>query len=478
MTRRRIIVLLLVGILSIGGGYYVYSRFTAPPATAVTRQVVAVQRGTLEATVSATGNVTMPHQAKLSFGISGGSSGKVDEVKVKMGDKVTEGQVLAKMDPTSLERSVTSAWASLRTAQINLTKAQQPYDEQDIANAEAAVRNAQVGIETAQRGLEVARNSTTYAQTVRDRQYELNYFESSYSDAVRQGNRSQDELARMYNNIVVAREKLAVAQQQAANAIDNAQNDLAKAQDTLRNAEQDLADKRAGGDSQDIALKRNSLISAQTSYQTALDNLNQATLTAPFAGVIASVGFKEGEQAAASANISLIDPGLVQVEAILDEIDVSKIRTGQAAIVTLDALPDLQLKATVTAVSPVATRQSGVVNYPLTLTLENSNPAIKEGMTALAAITITHKENVLLVPNRALRTANGQRVVTVQVGNQTEQPRVTIGLANDQYTEILEGLTDGDQVIIETTTTPRLNIPGISGGGMPSGGMPSGSFGR
>lgn len=468
MTRRRIITVVIVGILAVGGGYLLYNRFVAPPPSPTTRQVEPVRRGTLEATVSATGNITMPRQAKLSFG----SSGTVAEVKVKVGDQVKEGQVLAKLDTVPLERTVTSARANLRTAQINLEKATNPYDEQDIANAEAAVRNAQVAVEVAQRSVEVARNSTTNAQTVRDREYEWSYFVNRYIEAVNAGGHTQEDLDRLYNNVLTAQERLAVARQQAANTITNADNDLAKARDTLRSAQQDLAEKRAGGDAQDIELKRNALVSAQASYLTTLDNLNRATVTAPFSGVIASVGLKEGEQAAATANITLVDTSVVQVEAILDEIDVAKVRPGHDAIITLDALPDVRLKATVTAISPVATRQAGVVNYPVTLTLEPTQTPAKDGMTALATITVLRKENILLVPNRALRAVGGQRVVTVQAGNQTEQRQVRTGLSNDQFTEILEGLTQGEAVVIETgTTAPRIGVPGVPGGGMPSGTM-------
>lgn len=481
MTRRRIVILAITAIIAGGGGFYLYQRFTTPPPATTTRQAVPVQRGTLEATVSANGNITMPHQAKLSFGASGSSSSTVTEVKVKVGDQVSPGQVLAKLDTTSLERTVTSALTNLRTAQINLDKTIKPYTEQDITNAEATVRNAQVTAGTAQRSLEIARSSSTNAQTVRDREYELNYYESRYADAFNQGNRGQDELDRMYNNVLVAREKLAVARQQATNTITNAENDVAKAQDTLSNAQVDLEKKRAGGDPQDIELRRQSLISAQASYQTALDNLERATLTAPFSGTIASVSLKEGEQTTAAANITLVDISVLQVDAILDEIDVAKVKVGQEAVVTLDALPDVKLKATVTTIALVATRQSGVVNYPINLTLTPTDAPVREGMTALATITVTHKENVLLVPNRAIRVVGGQRVVTVL--GQTQPRPVRTGLANDQFTEILEGLTDGETVVIETaasTSSGGIGIPGVTGGGggMSGGVMPSGGFGR
>jgi multidrug efflux pump subunit AcrA (membrane-fusion protein) len=121
-------------------------------------------------------------------------------------------------------------------------------------------------------------------------------------------------------------------------------------------------------------------------------------------------------------------------------------------------------------VSPVGTRSSGVVNYAVSLTVDSLPPdlPLRESMTALATITTDRRENVLLVPDRALRTVGGRRVVMVSTGPTTSEAReVTVGLANDQFTEILSGLNDGDAVVISTsgTTTTRTGAVGAPGGG-------------
>lgn len=155
----QVLVLILVGVLTAAGGYFGYNRFLGKATAKESSNTTTVQvaRGTLATTVSTTGSLVMPNQAKLSFA----SGGTVTEMNVKLGDKVQKGQVLAKLDTSSLERAVEQARINLSTAEINLDEAKNPNTASDIADAEAAVRDAQVALDNARRNLQITQQGLT-----------------------------------------------------------------------------------------------------------------------------------------------------------------------------------------------------------------------------------------------------------------------------------------------------------------------------
>jgi HlyD family secretion protein len=464
-----------VALVTIGGGYTLYSRFMAPSSPEPTQIEVPVQRGDLSSTVSASGNIVMPHQARLSFD----TSGTVVSVTVDVGDMVEAGQVLAQLDPTPLERAVTQARANLNSSYINLNKVRNAYDASDIADAEAAVRNAQVALEAARRDLAITKSSETYAKEVRTAQYEANWYDTDCGDAIiayEASSISEDERIRRCNNAANARERLRVAQERAANALITSENNVSKAEDTLRRAEETLADMLDGADPDDVNLKWNQVVSAQASYENAVDNLAHATLTATFPAEVAAVNIGEGDRVlASSVAMNLVYTSQVELGATLDELDTPLVRRGQRAIVTLDALPDLELEATVVSISPLATIQSGVVNYEVTLELSpDDEVTLLEGMTVLAEIITSEQTNVLLVPSRAVQSQDGRRMVLVKTDEGVQPRPVTIGMSDGELTEIVSGLKEGELVVISTgTATGR--IPGfgiqrsLGGGGRPPG---------
>ncbi|HRE25093.1 MAG TPA: hypothetical protein PK954_00540, partial [Anaerolineales bacterium] len=131
----------------------------------------------------------------------------------------------------------------------------------------------------------------------------------------------------------------------------------------------------------------------------------------------------------------------------------------------------------------------GVVTFPVLVNIPNPDAALKAGMSAAVNIIVDERAAVLLVPNKAIRVANGERTVTVMTGlGQTQQVAVTIGLTNETYSEVTSGsLKEGDRVVISGTTTSGSSsttegsgfggilggggIP-MDGGGAPGGGMP------
>lgn len=177
--------------------------------------------------------------------------------------------------------------------------------------------------------------------------------------------------------------------------------------------------------------------------------LAKAVITASFDGVVADIYIKEGQQlSATSPAIYLIDPSAIKLSGVIDEMDVSKVKLGQEATITLDALPDKEVKGRVTFISPASTAQAGVVFYKTTITLENPDEELKDGMSANAEIVIEEHDGVLLIPNRAVQGSLEKLWVEVVTEGQIEERQISIGLSDGTYTEILSGLEEGEEVVL------------------------------
>jgi multidrug efflux pump subunit AcrA (membrane-fusion protein) len=141
----------------------------------------------------------------------------------------------------------------------------------------------------------------------------------------------------------------------------------------------------------------------------------------------------------------------MELDAEVDEIDIPGVRLGQRAVISVDALPDLQLEGKVTSISPLSTEKSGVILYKVKVgfdVLENSG--LKSGMSATADIIFTKRSNVLLVPSRAIgQDSSGNPMVKVMVDEQIQERPVVIGISDGYQTEIVDGLDEGEVVVIE-----------------------------
>jgi len=215
-----------------------------------------------------------------------------------------------------------------------------------------------------------------------------------------------------------------------------------------------------------------SLAQAQEELEQAQEKLENETLTAPWDGVVASVGAEVGDTfhsatAAGTVIVHLIDLTALELPVQVDEIDIARIKLNQRAVVTIDALPDVKLEGSVTAISPVPAATGGVVLYDVTIgltTLEGTDPKI--GMSATANIIIEKRSNVLLIPTQAIKQdRQGNSIVMIQDGEQLQPRPVVTGISAGLLTEILDGLSEGEIVVIEMPA-------GIEQSGEPTGRPP------
>ncbi len=210
-----------------------------------------------------------------------------------------------------------------------------------------------------------------------------------------------------------------------------------------------------------IAQTQTALSSSWLAYQAA-----SATITAPIDGVVSDLTITPGLQigsanttasagSGASAQVigSVKTNGKPVVSVSISEIDAVKVKTGDKATVTFDALPNKTFTGKVAGINTMGIVSSGVTTYPTTILLDLPNDQILPNMSATANIVTSIKDNVLLVPLAAVQTSAGQSTVRVmQNGVPTSTP-VVVGDSSDTQTEIVSGLTEGQTVVIGVIST-------------------------
>ena len=189
------------------------------------------------------------------------------------------------------------------------------------------------------------------------------------------------------------------------------------------------------------------------------DELMKTEILAPFDGTVVDIGVKENDQLSAfdyssKTAVYLVDTGTVEMDGVVDEIDIYKVNVGEEAIIIVDALPDVELKGNVTFISPFGTRETGVVEFPVTISLEPTDIELKGGLTATADIIVEKHENILLIPNRSIKGSPGDYWVDVVLDEKTmttEKRQVKLGAQNERLSEVISGLSEGEKIIVEAT---------------------------
>ncbi len=408
MKRQTVLIAGVVGTLAlVGGGLFLATRSpgnVASASTTVRAQNAQVARGTLVATVNTAGNVSAPKSASLAFQ----QAGRVAKVNAQIGDAVKANQVLMELDLVDLQLALKNVQAGLANAQANLdnAKAKNSQNPNQLIVVKAQVDKAIITLQKAQ---------------------------SDYNAVAWRGDIGMtSQAAALQTATIDYQSALANFNQTAATINDSA----------LRTAQAQLDQ-------------------AQVSLEQAQRNIEKAKIVAPFDGIVNTVNFSFGDTAGTNAAaVTIVDLATLQIKVTLAEVDIAKVKTGQTAQLTLDALTGKTYSAQVQTVAPVGTVTQGVVNYPVTLVVQNVDGAIKPGMTANAAIVVERRENVLMIPNRAVRTQGNQRTVTVLFKDEQITTPISVGLANDSFVEVTNGLQEGDVVLIQQTQTRGANVPG------------------
>jgi len=211
-----------------------------------------------------------------------------------------------------------------------------------------------------------------------------------------------------------------------------------------------------------IKIAESELEVAEQAVARAQKQLDEATITAPFDGVVAAVYVKEGDITPSPTMSSmplvyLIDPSSMELTAEVDEIDIPDVELGQSAIIEVDALPEEKFEGMVTSVGSLPIIEAGLVLYEVKIGFDvPEGSGLKVGMSATADIIIQQRNNALLVPERAIeRDSQGNAVVMVKLNGQIEARPVVTGISDGLQTEILDGLDEGEILAVKKRATPE-----------------------
>ncbi|MBM4328758.1 MAG: efflux RND transporter periplasmic adaptor subunit [Deltaproteobacteria bacterium] len=191
---------------------------------------------------------------------------------------------------------------------------------------------------------------------------------------------------------------------------------------------------------------------AEAELDHAKTQLSYANIAAPIKGTVAEVATIQGETVTTGLNaptfIKIIDLERLEVRAYVDENDIGRVRVGQDAIYTVASYPGTEFKGAVTSIYPSATIQDNVVYYITTVSVDNREEKLKPDMTANVLIFLDQRKGVLTVPNKAVQREGNSKFVYVIEGGAPQRRPVGTGWKDSSYTEILDGLREGESVVV------------------------------
>ena len=326
-------------------------------------------------TISGAGTVTIAAYANLYFG----SAGQIATINVKEGDHVAKGTVLAELDTTSLEATLTQAMVNLDqaklaqtqaksnlvTAQFNLDKTKSVSDIKDaLTDDQLAIKDIEVNLNQAQATGDTS-SLKALNQNLAGYEKDLQMQQDTLTKLLSQDLNTSSDSATYINGQKYDRLTVEDIQNKQI-AVDLAQQTVDKSQDTIDQAQENI--------------------------NVAQQQLSLATITAPFDGLVATVNQNAGDIISAPSQsqhpiIYMIDPSTMEISIGVNELDIPQLKIGKKAVINIFAYPNTKLDGTVTAISPTPVVQGGITDYSVTFTFPiPSSIDVRVGMNGTASI--------------------------------------------------------------------------------------------
>jgi HlyD family secretion protein len=393
-TRKRVIGS-VVAVVVLGGAAYTMAGFNTATASFEPSRLSTVERSTMVRSVVATGKVEPISKVE----IKSKANGIIERLHVEVGDVVDAGDVLAELDKEELNARVREARANLQAAEAGLAGARAQLEKNKV---EAEGPEVQFAERAAQRARDL------FDQKLMP-QSELDQARSAYEQAVNRQRAAQSQL-------VVSRAKVTEMGAQ-----------VAQARAALERADEDL---------------------------------RNTTIRAPIAGMVLTRDVEVGSPVSSilnlGANATLVmtlgDIGEVFVRGKVDESDVGRVRIDQPARISVETFKDRNFDGRVTLISPMGTEKDNVTTFEVRVSIDNPGNELKANMTANAEIVLEEHPDSLIVPEAAL-TYDADRQAHVDVFDPAEKTSrrrvpVKVGVSNGTRAQILDGLKEGDKVIL------------------------------
>jgi HlyD family secretion protein len=399
-----------IGVIILGLAVLLTACNTAPSEATPTPDGGPVS---LPAVVSASGKVTPARWATLSLPVGG----TITDVKVQAGDQIKANDMLLQLNDADANLQVAQAKAALAVAEAQLAQTKAGPQVEQVAVAEQAVKQAEATLQGAQAQLDQLRTGTTKADiaageaAVAQAEAQLKVARDNYDNTIKcvdvkrpdgstqevcPGLGTPEEQARAALNSAEQGYQAAVARLNQLKAgatrsqIAAAQANVAAATAQKESAQAQLDLLTAGASAEQIKVAEAAVQQAQVTVEVVQTQLKKLQLTAPFEGTIGTVYARLGEAITPGQPLITIgDLGQLQIETTdLSEVDVARVREGQSAQITFDALPGQTFDGTVKRIAPMSTAGQGGVNYTVIVALDEADPALRWGMTAFVDIQV------------------------------------------------------------------------------------------
>ena len=488
-------------LLIVIGSFLGYRALTGNKNT-VRYVMAAVEKGTIITSVSGSGQVSVSNQIDIKPKVSG----DVIYVGAKEGQEVKNGQLIVKIDDSDAQKAVRDAETNLETAQISLSQTEddlkKTYDDgfNEITNVFLDLPSIMSGLKTIlfsdSLGNTGSWNLDTYEHYVepyyskKSSLYENDIYYTSYQEAKKSYEQNfndyksasissdQETIKSLINETYQTTQKVAEAVKNTYNLlqsykkvltdqnltvsstvdtyISNLNSYITKTNSHVDNllSYKDTIEVSIGSVPYSIRTAKISVEQKESDLSDAKENLANYSIRAPFDGVISEIDVEKGDSVSSATILATLVTNQKIAEISLNEIDAAKVKVGQKATLTFDALEDVSITGKVLSIDTVGTVSQGVVSYGAKIYLDTQNEAVKPGMSVTADIITDAKQDVLIVPNSAVKSqGNSYYVELTEAIGGVRQQTVEIGLSNDTSTEIVSGLKEGDIVVTSTVSS-------------------------
>jgi HlyD family secretion protein len=455
---RWLIGLIAAGVLAAGGttAYRTVNQRTKPDDIA--QLTVPVQAKNVTLRISASGKV-VPIQ---SVNISPKQPGVVTQLYVEQGDKVQQGQILARMDALDIEAQILQARANLAQSQAQLAQARAGSRPQEIDQAKARLAQAQEQLREARTGNRSQEIEQAQAQVASAKaQLDLARVRvKRFRVTAEQGATSRDQLDQFISEEKRAQAALQEAQKRLSLQQSGSRTeDIARLQAAVQEAQAQVRLLESGSRPEEIAQREAGVKSSQAQLKSAQIKLNDTIIRAPFSGIVtqkyANAGAFVTPTTSASTSASATSSSIVavargiEVLANVPETDIGRVRIGQQVEIVADAYPDQIFNGRVRLIAPEAVVEQGVTSFQIRMTIDTGKDKLRSGLNVDLTFLGDEVNNALVVPTVTIVTEKGSTGVLVPDAKGKPQFRsVTIGAQIKDQTQILEGIKAGERIFI------------------------------
>lgn len=421
------IIMVIVSIALLGGMIFgIISYFKKSNNIAPNIKTAIVRRGNIVVKVTETGRV----EPKTTVEVKSKVGEEIVRLPVKEGDWVKKGDLLVELDTTNLKNKLNQAKADLEAAKARLSTLLAGERPQEIAKTRESLKQAEIKLADAKIKLE--RQNGLFSQGFISKQ-----------------------------------------------DVDTAQKEYELAQSSYNTASQQLSLILEGAREQDIASAKASVLKAEAGYEQALQDIKDAKIYSPLDGVILEKNVEEGEVITSGTGnsgggtiiLTIGDLSGTNVLTNINEVDITKVETAQDVEIALDAIRGKRYHGRVTDIASLGKTENNIVTYEVTIEILDADRRLKPEMTADVDIIAAEREDVLYAPLEAI-VEKGRRKEVFVVKNGKFIPRqIKTGLQDETSAEIIEGLTEGEEVKLNSIASKKEE-PGSPGRSRPPGHLP------